>query len=208
MATDFYDIDALLTEDERMVRDNVRAFVDAGLPGISKHYEDGTFPTELIPEFGELGVLGANLPGYGCAGMGDIAYGLVMQELERGDSGIRSFCSVQGALVMYPDLRLRHRGAERHLAPEAGERRGRRLLRPHGARLRLQPRRDDHPRRAHRQRLRAQRHQALDHQRQPRRRRHRVGEARRGHPRLRRRHEDPRASPRRRSSGSSRSARR
>jgi glutaryl-CoA dehydrogenase len=103
MATDFYDIDGLLTDEERMARDSVRAFVDERLmPGISKHYEDGTFPTELIPAFGELGVLGANLQGYGCAGMGDVAYGLVMQELERCDSGIRSFCSVQGALVMYP----------------------------------------------------------------------------------------------------------
>lgn len=104
MAVDFYDIDSLLTDEERMVRDNVRAFMEARvLPGISKHYEDGTFPTELIPEFGRLGVLGANLPEkYGCANMGDIAYGLVMQELERVDSGIRSFCSVQGALVMYP----------------------------------------------------------------------------------------------------------
>ncbi len=100
---DFYDISELLTEEERMVRDSVRAFVDAKIqPIISKHYEDGTFPTELVPEFGRLGLLGANLHGYGCAGMGDVAYGLVMQELERCDSGIRSFCSVQGALVMYP----------------------------------------------------------------------------------------------------------
>lgn len=103
MATDFYDIDGLLSDEERMARDSVRAFVDERLnPIIAKHFEDGTFPTELIPEFGALGVLGANLQGYGCAGMGDVAYGLVMQELERCDSGIRSFCSVQGALVMYP----------------------------------------------------------------------------------------------------------
>ncbi|MEZ4410006.1 MAG: acyl-CoA dehydrogenase family protein [Polyangiales bacterium] len=103
MAVDFYDIDSLLTEEERLARDSVRAFVDERvMPGISEHYEKGTFPTELIPEFGRLGVLGANLHGYGCAGMGDVAYGLVMQELERCDSGVRSFCSVQGALVMYP----------------------------------------------------------------------------------------------------------
>lgn len=100
---DFYDINELLTDEERMVRDSVRAFVDAKIqPTISHHYEAGTFPTELVPEFGRLGLLGANLHGYGCAGMGDVAYGLVMQELERCDSGIRSFCSVQGALVMYP----------------------------------------------------------------------------------------------------------
>lgn len=103
MSVDFYDIDALLTDEERLVRDSVRAFVNERLmPGISAHYEAGTFPTELIPEFGALGVLGANLKGYDCAGMGEVSYGLVMQELERCDSGIRSFVSVQGALVMYP----------------------------------------------------------------------------------------------------------
>jgi glutaryl-CoA dehydrogenase len=104
MATDFYDINDLLTDDERLVRDNVRSLVsNKVLPTISKHFEDGTFPMELIAEFGKAGVLGANLPEeYGCAGMNDIAYGLAMQELERGDSGIRSFCSVQGALCMYP----------------------------------------------------------------------------------------------------------
>jgi glutaryl-CoA dehydrogenase len=103
MSVDFYDLNDLLTEEERMVRDTVRAFVDQKiLPTISQHYEAGTFPTELIPEFGRLGLLGSNLHGYGCPGMGDIAYGLVAQELERGDSGIRSFCSVQSSLVMYP----------------------------------------------------------------------------------------------------------
>jgi glutaryl-CoA dehydrogenase len=104
MATDFYDLNDLLTDDERLVRDNVRALVSSKvLPSIGKHFEEGTFPTELIAEFGRAGVLGANLPEeYGCAGMSDIAYGLAMQELERGDSGIRSFCSVQGALCMYP----------------------------------------------------------------------------------------------------------
>ncbi|MFO0561934.1 MAG: acyl-CoA dehydrogenase family protein [Polyangiales bacterium] len=104
MATDFYDINDLLTDDERLVRDNVRSLVsNKVMPTISKHFEDGTFPTELIAEFGKAGVLGANLPEeYECAGMNDIAYGLAMQELERGDSGIRSFCSVQGALCMYP----------------------------------------------------------------------------------------------------------
>jgi glutaryl-CoA dehydrogenase len=104
MATDFYDIDELLTDDERLVRDNVRALVSSKvLPTIGHHFEEGTFPTELIAEFGRAGVLGASLPEeYGCAGMSDIAYGLAMQELERGDSGIRSFCSVQGALCMYP----------------------------------------------------------------------------------------------------------
>jgi glutaryl-CoA dehydrogenase len=101
---DLFNIDAGLTEEERAVRDSVRRFVDERvLPIIGKHYVDGTFPRELIPEMAELGVLGANLPEeYGCAGLNNVSYGLIMQELERGDSGIRSFASVQGALVMYP----------------------------------------------------------------------------------------------------------
>ena len=87
-----------------MVRDTVRRFVDERvIPIIDKHFEDATFPTELIPQMAELGLLGGNLPEeYGCANMNNVAYGLVMQELERGDSGLRSFVSVQGALVMYP----------------------------------------------------------------------------------------------------------
>jgi len=101
---DFYDIDPLLTDEERMARDMVREFVDAEvLPGIQDHFDAGTFPMDLIPKFGELGLLGTNLPArYGCPEMSNVAYGLVMQELERGDSGIRSFASVQGSLVMYP----------------------------------------------------------------------------------------------------------
>ena len=101
---DFYDIDSVLSEEERAVRDSVRRFVDEKvLPIIGKCYVEGRFPKELIPEMAELGVLGANLPEeYGCAGLNNVAYGLIMQELERGDSGIRSFASVQGALVMYP----------------------------------------------------------------------------------------------------------
>ncbi len=101
---DYYDIDSLLTEEERMVRDTVRAWVDdALLPVIQDAYIERRFPRELIPQMAELGVLGANLPEeYGCAGLNSVAYGLIMQELERGDSGIRSFASVQGALCMYP----------------------------------------------------------------------------------------------------------
>ncbi len=101
---DFYDIGSLLGEEERMVRDTIRDWVeDRLMPIIGHAYTERTFPTEIIPELGELGVLGANLPEeYGCAGLGNVAYGLIMQELERGDSGIRSFASVQGALVMYP----------------------------------------------------------------------------------------------------------
>ncbi len=102
--SDFYDIDALFSEEERMVRDTIRDWVeDRLLPIIGEAYVNQRFPTELIPEIGELGVLGANLPEeYGCAELNNVAYGLIMQELERGDSGVRSFVSVQGALVMYP----------------------------------------------------------------------------------------------------------
>src|SRR6516162_3509314 len=101
---DFYNIDSLLSEEERAVRDSVRRFVDDRvLPIIGKCYVEGRFPREIIPELAELGVFGANLPEeYGCAGLNNVAYGLIMQELERGDSGVRSFASVQGALVMYP----------------------------------------------------------------------------------------------------------
>jgi len=101
---DFYDIDGLLSEEERAVRDMVRDWVDEELmPVINQHYMAHTFPTDLIPKMGELGFYGANLPEeYGCAGLNNVAYGIINQELERGDSGLRSFSSVQGALVMYP----------------------------------------------------------------------------------------------------------
>src|SRR4051812_1769430 len=101
---DFYDTDSLLSEEERMVRDTVREWVDDNLiPVINDAYINRKFPRELIPQMAELGVFGANLPEeYGCAGLNNVAYGLIMQELERGDSGIRSFASVQGALCMYP----------------------------------------------------------------------------------------------------------
>ncbi|HSJ25549.1 MAG TPA: acyl-CoA dehydrogenase family protein [Longimicrobiales bacterium] len=101
---DYYELDSLLSEEERMVRDTVREWVDdVLLPIIGDAYIERRFPKEIIPQLGELGVLGANLPEeYGCAGLNNVAYGLIMQELERGDSGIRSFASVQGALCMYP----------------------------------------------------------------------------------------------------------
>ncbi len=100
---DYYEIEELFTEQERMVRDTACAFVDEEvLPVIRMHHRAGTFPTGLIPKMGALGFFGANLKGYGCAGINNVAYGLLMQELERGDSAIRSCASVQGALVMYP----------------------------------------------------------------------------------------------------------
>jgi glutaryl-CoA dehydrogenase len=101
---DYYEIDGLLTEEEILVRNTVREFTEEQiLPIIEKNYRIGTFPMDLIPKMADLGMFGSTLPAkYGCAEMNNVAYGLVMQELERGDSGIRSFASVQSALVMYP----------------------------------------------------------------------------------------------------------
>ncbi|MCB9891780.1 MAG: acyl-CoA dehydrogenase family protein [Planctomycetes bacterium] len=99
---DFYGMDALLSEEELMVRDSVRDFVsDRFMPLVTKHYREGSFPMEIVPELGELGLLGPTIPEYG-SGLSSVAYGLVLQELERGDSGLRSFVSVQGALCMWP----------------------------------------------------------------------------------------------------------
>jgi glutaryl-CoA dehydrogenase len=100
---DFIEFDSLLSEDEILVRDNTRKWVEEKVvPIIEQCNREGRFPRELVPEMGELGFFGANLKGYGCAGMSNVEYGLVTQELERGDSGLRSFVSVQSALVMYP----------------------------------------------------------------------------------------------------------
>ena len=102
-ALDFYDIDSMLSEDERMVRDMVRDWVeDRVIPNIEEACRDGVFPDDWRKEIGEMGILGAPLNGYGCPGLSYIAYGLICQELERGDSGVRSFASVQGSLAMYP----------------------------------------------------------------------------------------------------------
>src|SRR5688500_20240651 len=100
---DYYGIEGLLSEDERMIRDTVRHCVEAEyLPVVADAHRAGTFPVKLIPRLGELGVSGATLKGYGCAGLSNVAYGLIMQERERGDSGLRSAASVQSGLVMYP----------------------------------------------------------------------------------------------------------
>ena len=100
---DFMDMDSMFSEEELLMRSSVRDFVSSEvIPLLQDAHRKEEFPVDLVPRFGELGLLGANLKGYGCAGISDIAYGLVMQELERGDSGIRSFVSVQGALVMWP----------------------------------------------------------------------------------------------------------
>lgn len=110
---DFYNTESLLSEEEILVRNTVREFVDDNvLPIIEKHNRAGTFPFDLVPKMAELGMFGSTLPAkYGCAEMNNVAYGLVMQELERGDSGVRSFASVQSALVMYPIYAF---GSEEH----------------------------------------------------------------------------------------------
>ena len=100
---DLYDIQSLLSEEEAMVRDTVARFVnDKVLPIIRECFEEHRFPAELIPELASLGLLGSSIEGYGCAGLNSVAYGLICQELERGDSGLRSFVSVQSSLVMHP----------------------------------------------------------------------------------------------------------
>ncbi len=116
---DFYDVDAQLADDERAVRDTIRQWVDERLlPLIGACTVERRFPLELVPELAELGAFGANLPArYGCAGLNSVAYGLLMQELERGDSGIRSFASVQGSLVMYPILEYGSEQQREHWLP-------------------------------------------------------------------------------------------
>jgi len=100
---DYYDVENELSSEARMIRDGVRGFVEREfLPLVRDHYRSGSFPMHIVPMLGELGLLGANLQGHGLPGIDNVSYGLVMQELERGDSGLRSFASVQGALVMYP----------------------------------------------------------------------------------------------------------
>jgi glutaryl-CoA dehydrogenase len=121
MATrDLFNIDFALSEEERAIRDSIRQFVDDNvIPVIGKAYVDGRFPKEIIPKMGELGVFGANLPEeYGCAGLSNVAYGLINQELERGDSGVRSFASVQGSLVMYPIYAFGSEEQKKHYLPK------------------------------------------------------------------------------------------
>ncbi|MBZ5535077.1 MAG: acyl-CoA dehydrogenase family protein [Acidobacteriia bacterium] len=115
---DYMEIDSLFSEDELLVRKTVREFVDNELmPIITEHNRNATFPLELVPKMGDLGFFGANLEGYGCAGMSNVQYGLVMQELERGDSGLRSFVSVQGALVMFPIFTYGSKEQKSHWLP-------------------------------------------------------------------------------------------
>src|SRR5215212_2938366 len=122
---DIYNIDFALSEEERAIRDSIRQFVDENvIPVIGKAYVEGRFPKEIIPQMAELGVFGANLPEeYGCAGLSNVAYGLINQELERGDSGVRSFASVQSSLAMYPIFAFGSEEQKKHYLPKmaAGE---------------------------------------------------------------------------------------
>jgi glutaryl-CoA dehydrogenase len=121
---DYLMIDSQFSEQELLVRQTARQFVDERvLPLIRDCFREGRFPSEIIPELGRLGFLGANIEGYGCAGMSNVEYGLVMQEIERGDSGVRSFVSVQSALVMYPILTFGSEEQKQHWLPrlQSGE---------------------------------------------------------------------------------------
>ena len=182
---DFLEIDGLFSDEELLVRDSIRKFVsDRVIPVIERHNRDGTFPADLIPAMAELGMFGANLQGYGCAGLNNVAYGLIMQELERGDSGLRSFVSVQGALCMYPIFAYGTDEQKKQVSAGDGGGDDDRLLRAHRGRLRNQPGRDAHAAREGRERIRSERQQDVDHERRHRRPRDRLGDARRENPRL------------------------
>jgi len=116
---DYFNLDEHLSSEDKMTRQTVKRFVEREvMPSVERHFADGTFPAELIPQMAELGFFGANLKGYGCAGMNNLAYGLIMQELEAGDSGLRSFASVQSALSMYAIYAFGSEDQKRRYLPE------------------------------------------------------------------------------------------
>ena len=182
---DLYDIAGSLTEEERMVQDSVGRLVDEKvLPIIQKCFEEHRFPKELVPELAALGLLGSSIKGYECAGLNGISYGLICQELERGDSGIRSFVSVQSSLCMYPIYAFGSEEQKQKYLPRMA--RGEvigcfGLTEPHGG---SDPGEHEDPRQKARQRLGHQWREDVDHQRRDRRRRRRLGHDRRRHPRL------------------------
>ena len=169
---DYMDFESLLSPEERLIRDTVRRFVDDKvMPVVEEAHRHSPAPMiELYPEMGELGLLGATIDEYDLPGLGAVAYGLLNQELERGDSGVRSMASVQSALVMYPIWAYGSQEQKDHFLPGPGIRQVDRLLWTHRARLRFQPQRDAHHCQALRQRLGPQRAEDVDHQRQRRRR--------------------------------------
>ena len=188
---DFLGIEDMLSDDEKAVRDLVRDFVDDEvLPIIEECAYEGRFPKELIPQMAAMNLFGSTIPSTACPGLNNVAYGLIMQELERGDSGLRSFVSVQSALVMYPIYTYGSKAQKDRWIPRAREGRGDRLLRPDGAGLRIEPGRDADGREEGRQGLGPERRQGVDHERLHRGRRRRLGEGRehgRPDPRLPRR---------------------
>ena len=202
---DFLAVDELLSDEERDIRDTVRAFVrDRVVPHVGDWFEEGRLPRELAPELGKLGVLGMHLEGYGCAGASATAYGLACMELEAGDSGVRSLVSVQGSLAMYAIHRWGSEEQKQQWLPAmaAGDAIGCfGLTEPDAGSdpgsMRTRARRDG-------DRLDPARPEDVDHERVDRRRRRRVGADRRGHPRLSRAARHARASPPRTSTASSR----
>ncbi len=175
---DFIQYDSLLTEEERLVRDTTRQFIEDNLiPIIEECNRAGRFPRELVKPMADLGFFGASLKGYGCAGMGNVEYGLMTQELERGDSGVRSFVSVQSALCMYPIYEFGSEEQKQTWLPANAEGRKARLLRPDRTRLRIESRRHAHSRQKSRQRICHQRREDVDHLGQHRRRRRHLGQS-------------------------------
>ena len=137
---DFLHVDALLSDEERLMRDTVRRFVsDRVLPDIGEWFEAGTFPKELVKEMAAMGLLGMHLDGYGCAGTSAVAYGLACLELEAGDSGVRSFVSVQGSLAMFPIWRFGSEEQKQQWLPAMAAGEHDRLFRSHRAGLRVGP---------------------------------------------------------------------
>ena len=149
------------------------------MPKIERHFADESFPSNSFPN-GRTRIFGANLKGYGCAGMNNVAYGLIMQELEAADSGLRSFASVQSALSMYAIYAWGSEEQKQRYLPGMAKGKIDRMLRPDRTRPRLRPGRDGDARATRRRRMDSQRHQAMDHQRFDRRRRDGVGEGREG----------------------------
>jgi len=165
---DYIDFDSQLNDEEKLVRQTAREFVENEvIPVIEKHSREATFPKHLIPQLGELGFFGANLHGYGCAGMSNVAYGLMTQELERGDSGLRSFVSVQGALVMFPihsygsDAQKNKWLKQMAAAPAAGQ--GHWLFWADGAAIRFESRWHAHASGEKSRQIRLERRKNVDH---------------------------------------------
>ena len=182
---DLYDVRGMLTEEERLVQDSVARLVDAEvLPLIRKAFEEHRFPKELVPKLAELGLLGSSIQGYDCAGLSAVCYGLICQELERGDSGIRSFVSVQSSLCMYPIFAFGSEEQKRRYLPRMA--RGELigcfgLTEPHGG---SDPGQHEDPRQEARRGMGAERLEDVDHQRCDRRSRRGVGDEPGGHPRV------------------------